>query len=70
MGSKAKELEAVLEIVRLTGEEVEFRPVVLLGEMSETRGDDVVSAVGVKQSGVYNSFRCTQAMIDREFVVS
>ena len=56
LGAK-KEQDAILEIVRLTGDEVEFRPVVLVGELSEVDGKQVTSAVGARQSGVYNSFQ-------------
>ena len=68
LGAK-KEQDAILEIVRLTGDEVEFRPVVLVGELSEVDGKQVTSAVGARQSGVYNSFKVTSAMVDQEFVV-
>lgn len=64
-----KQEEANLEMIRLTGEEVEFRPVVLVGNMSEVSSSQVSSASGVKQAGIYNSFKCTPEMANQEFVV-
>lgn len=59
-----------LNIVRLTGEEVEFRPIPLVGDISETSSAAVKASVGVKQSGPYNSFTLTAESAGQEFVVS
>ena len=59
-----------LSVVRLTGEEVEFRPLPLLGDLSETSGAAVARAVGVRQSGPFNSFTLTAESAGQEFVVS
>lgn len=59
-----------LNVVRLTGDEVEFRPIPLVGEMAETSSAAVAKAVGVRQSGPYNSFTLTPESAGQEFVVS
>ena len=59
-----------LNVVRLTGDEVEFRPVPLVGDMAETSPTEVAAAVGVRQSGPYNSFTLTSESAGQEFVVS
>lgn len=60
---------AILEVVRLTGEEVEFRPVALVGEMAETSASLVAAAVGVSQSGPYNAFIMPAESAGQQFVV-
>ena len=59
-----------INIVRLTGDEVEFRPIPLVGPMATTTAEAVAAAVGVKQSGPYNSFTLTPESTGQEFVVS
>lgn len=59
-----------LNVVRLTGDEVEFRPIPLIGDMGETSAAAVTAAVGVTQSGPYNSFTLTPESAGQEFVVS
>ena len=59
-----------LSVVRLTGDEVEFRPIPLVGDMAETSPATVAAAVGVRQSGPYNSFTLTPESAGQEFVVS
>lgn len=58
-----------LSIVRLTGDEVEFRPIPLVGAMAETSSAAVLASVGVRQSGPYNSFTLTAESAGQEFVV-
>ncbi len=58
-----------INIVRLTGDEVEFRPIPLVGSMATTTAEAVAAAVGVKQSGPYNSFTLTPESSGQEFVV-
>lgn len=57
-----------INIVRLTGDEVEFRPIPLVGPMASTTAEAVAAAVGVKQSGPYNSFTLTPESSGQEFV--
>lgn len=59
---------ANINIVRLTGDEVEFRPIPLVGPMATTTIEAVLAAVGVKQSGPYNSFTLTPESSGQEFV--
>ena len=61
--------QPILSIVRLTGDEVEFRPLPLVGVMAETSSSKVAAAVGVRQSGPYNSFTLSPESAGQEFVV-
>lgn len=53
----------------MTGDEVEFRPLPLVGEMAETSASAVTAAVSVRQKGVYNSFTVEPEAAGQEFVV-
>lgn len=76
MGSKpesvvgAAELkEAHLEIVRLTGQEVDFRPVPLAGELADTPVAVIQEALRVTQTGIFNAFTLPAGSAGQQFVV-
>ena len=59
----------MLETIRLTGDEVEFRPIPLVGELAETSASSVAAAVGVRQAGPYNAFAISPEVAGQQFVV-
>ena len=63
------EQRASLEVIRLTGEEVEFRPVQLAGDLSEASPSAVAGAVRMKQAGPFNAFSMPPGSEGQQFVV-
>ena len=64
-----KAQRAHLEVVRMTGEEVETRPFVLVGSLSEASPSDIAAAAHVRQSGAWNSFNMPADAVGQQFVV-